>query len=253
VKRIVPRPPKRLPAAAQLHWHEAECGAYAADLPLWGDLAGETKGPVLELGCGAGRVLMHLGRRGHEAWGVDSDPELIAAAQRKAREAHLQVEVRRGDVRNLHLERRFGLCIAPMQFLQLLPGPTARMAALRVVADHLEPGGLAASTVVENARDGEVPPGTVPDLREVGGWVYSSLPIGLRQRGPRLEIERLREAVSPSGRHHRESHVERLTLLSADQVEGEALEAGLAPYDRRYVPAEDAWRDATAVILRREA
>ena len=44
-------------------WLEVECGAYAADLALWSELAREAAGPVLELGCGTGRVAVHLGGR----------------------------------------------------------------------------------------------------------------------------------------------------------------------------------------------
>jgi SAM-dependent methyltransferase len=251
--RISPRPPKRLPAAARLHWHDAECGAYVADLPLWGELATEAGGSVLELGCGAGRVLLYLARRGHEPWGVDDDPELVAAARRRASESDLRIEVAEADARSLKLGRTFRLCIASMQLIQLLPGPTARDAALRGMAEHLEPGGVAAVTVVENMVEDQVVANAVPDMREAGGWVYSSRPVAIRRRGPKFEIERLREAVAPSGRLHREQHVDRLAHLSPDLLEEEAREAGLEPYDRRWVPAAETWREATAVILRRPA
>jgi SAM-dependent methyltransferase len=251
MRRTSPRPPKRLPAAAPLHWHDAECEGYVADLPLWGELASEADSSVLELGCGAGRVLLYLARRDHEPWGVDSHPELVAAARRRASEADLRIEVREADARSLQLERRFRVCIASMQLMQVLPGPAARDAALRGMAEHLEPGGLAAATVIENLKEEEIVTGAVPDMREAGGWVYSSRPVALRRRGPKFEIERLREAVAPSGRLHRETHVDRLAHLSPDLLEEEARQAGLEPYDRRWVPAADAWREATAVILRR--
>ena len=41
-------------------WHDAECGSYRADLPLWRELADEAGGPVLDLGCGSGRVALDL-------------------------------------------------------------------------------------------------------------------------------------------------------------------------------------------------
>ena len=51
-------------------WHEVECGSYAADLALWSELAAEVAGPVLELGCGTGRVALHLAAEGREVTGA---------------------------------------------------------------------------------------------------------------------------------------------------------------------------------------
>ena len=50
-------------------WHDVECGAYAADLPLWRELAAGRSGPVLEIGCGTGRVALDLARDGHAVTG----------------------------------------------------------------------------------------------------------------------------------------------------------------------------------------
>ncbi|HWB68631.1 MAG TPA: class I SAM-dependent methyltransferase, partial [Solirubrobacterales bacterium] len=65
-------------------WHDVECGGYAADLPLWEELAERCEGPVLELGCGTGRVAVHLARRGHETIGLDRDRELLGALRERA-------------------------------------------------------------------------------------------------------------------------------------------------------------------------
>ena len=47
------------------------------DLPFWLDLAGETGDPLLELGCGTGRLLVPLGQAGHRVIGVDHDPAML--------------------------------------------------------------------------------------------------------------------------------------------------------------------------------
>src|ERR687897_3429208 len=68
----------------EVAWHEVECGTYSADLPLWEELAEEHGGPVLELGCGTGRVALHLARRGHEVLGIDSEGELVEPLNARA-------------------------------------------------------------------------------------------------------------------------------------------------------------------------
>ena len=75
-------------------------GAYAAkqdlvDLPFYGDLAEQSRGPVLEIACGTGRVLLPIARRGIAIWGVDnSRPMLDVLTRNLARESQ---EVREQD------------------------------------------------------------------------------------------------------------------------------------------------------------
>ena len=64
-------------------WHDVECGAYDADLPLWEELADEAGGPVLDLGCGTGRVALHLSRRGHRVLGLDTEASFLAVCDPK--------------------------------------------------------------------------------------------------------------------------------------------------------------------------
>ena len=99
---------------AEVIWHDLECGSYTADLALWEEMASECRGEVLDLGCGTGRVALHLARRGHRVLGVDDDAALVAALSRRSGEAGLPVTALRADVRELDLGRRFDLILAPM-------------------------------------------------------------------------------------------------------------------------------------------
>ena len=74
-------------------WHDVECGGYAADLPLWRELAAREAGPVLDVGAGTGRVALDLARAGHDVTALDRD----AGAARRARRAR-----RRGGRRGAH-------------------------------------------------------------------------------------------------------------------------------------------------------
>lgn len=57
------------------------------DIPFVLGLAAEASGPILEIGCGSGRLLLPLARAGHYVTGVDSSPAMLAiAAQRLAQE-----------------------------------------------------------------------------------------------------------------------------------------------------------------------
>jgi SAM-dependent methyltransferase len=230
-------------------WHEVECGAYEADLALWERLAGESEGPVLDLGCGAGRVSLHLARRGHELIALDVDPDLVAALA--ARAEGLPVTAVLGDARGFELDRDVALAIAPMQLLQLLGGREDRLECLGCIAAHLLPGGHLAFAIVEELPapvDGARP---VPDVREVDDWVYSSLPLETAVEGPEIAIRRLRQTISPSGVLSEEENEIRICQLSAEQVEEEGSRVGLAPVARLRIPPTDLHVGSTVVVLGR--
>jgi SAM-dependent methyltransferase len=237
-------------SAERVIWHDVECGGYEADLPLWEELTAERGGPILELGCGAGRVVVHLARAtGELVIGLERDDELVAAVWDRA--SGLEGDAEFGDVRAFELSERFQLVLAPMQLIQLLPERTDRICCLSCVADHLEPGGRAAFAIVEEVPslpEGEVAP-PIPDVRQHDGWVYSSLPLIPEVRAGAIVLQRLRQAVAPDGTLSEEMDEVVLQSLSAETLEQEATEMGLTPIGRREIPATDAHVGSTVVLL----
>lgn len=234
--------------AAAVVWHDAECGAYEADLPLWGELAG-TAGPVLELGCGTGRVALWLARRGVTMTGLDREANLLEALVARAADAGLALGVERADAAGFELSERFALVLAPMQLIQLLDGTGGRAACLRSIAAHLAPGGLAALAIVEDPPTGTPSSPPVPDVREIGGFVYSSLPLGTVRDGESLLVERLRQVVDPRGALTESRDEVRLQLVSAEDLELEARAAGLRPAGRQRIAATATHVGSTVVLL----
>jgi SAM-dependent methyltransferase len=103
-------------------------------------------GPVLELGCGTGRVLIPTARAGIDVVGLDGSAAMLARCrQRLASEPpdvrnHV-VGLVEGDMRRFHLGRRFRLATIPFRpFLHLLTVDD-QMACLRTIREHLEDDG----------------------------------------------------------------------------------------------------------------
>jgi SAM-dependent methyltransferase len=231
-------------------WHEIECASYAADLPLWEQLASERVEPILDLGCGTGRVALHLARRGHEVFGLDANAGFVAELNRAA--GALPVDAALGDAVDFVLDTKFSLVLAPMQLAQLLADSEERVRCLGCVAQHLAAGGLAAFAIVESMPvpvDASPP---LPDTREIDGWVYSSLPIETAIGGDAIRVRRLRQTVSPAGELSEEIDDVVLQALDAGTLEDEAREAGLLPAGRRAIPPTDAHVGSTVVLLGKE-
>jgi len=226
---------------SEVIWHEVECGAYSADLGLWEELATERDGPILDLGCGTGRVLRRLRRAGHDALGLDIEPQLIESLE--------WAEV--GDARSFELPGNFPLVVAPMQLIQLFAGAEERKSCLRCVAAHLAPGGLAAFGIVESMPEPVDSAAPLPDTREIDGWVYSSLPVDSLADGGSIRVRRLRQTVSPAGELSEDLHEVVLRALDAATLEAEAESAGLRPAGRRAVPPTAEHVGSTVVLFER--
>lgn len=129
-------------------------------------LAARSAGPILELGCGTGRISLRLAEAGHELLGLDRSEAMLAVLR-----ARLQVaapEVRRrvrlvcADATDFELGERFALILLPYLTLGLIAGRDAQLAVLRAAARHLADDGVFAFdflTVVDG------------DAAELGGEV----------------------------------------------------------------------------------
>jgi SAM-dependent methyltransferase len=227
-------------------WHDLECGAYRADLPLWRDLAQDAGGPILDLGAGAGRVSLDLARRGHAVTAVEIEPVLARALGERAR--GLDVRVVTADARELALGERFALVICAMQSVQLMGGAPGRRRLLERVREHLAPGGLAGISIVSRLQtfEGEL---VVPDVGRVDGTTLVSRPIAVRSEPGCFVLERLRETIK-AGRHSpAELDVVRIDRVSRRTLEREALAAGLRAREPRRIRATAEHAGSMVVML----
>jgi hypothetical protein len=231
-------------------WHDVECGSYLEDLPLWRELAHGEIGPVLDAGAGAGRVAIDLARDGHSVVALDRDGDLLAELRRRA--GPLPIETVVADARTFELPgRSFGLILAPMQLVQLLGGHEARMSFLKAARAHLRHGGILACAISESmeAFDGAgILP--LPDVTVLDGVRYTSQPIGLRDEGGRMAIERIREITDAGGRRSAEGDIIYLDRLDTATLEAEGRAAGLTPEPARVIGETDDHVGSSVVMLR---
>jgi len=241
---------KRLAAHdAGLIWHELESGSYTADLELWEELASASEGAILDLGCGSGRVALHLAKKGLGVVGVDTDAGLVAELNARAAVQGVDAHALVADACELRLGERFGLVLAPMQLIQMLPDAAARRRMLDTVFAHLAPGGHAGLALVEpDIAEGDPAP-PLPDVRELDGWIYSSLPVAILDSGDRITVRRLRQTVSPDGRLADEVDEVVICAIGSEDLVEEARDAGLDLVDRRFVPPTEDHVGSTVVIL----
>ena len=117
------------------------------DVPFWRRVASGAGGPVLELGCGTGRVSLPLARAGVDLVGIDRSAAMLDRARGqllKSPDPRIQksLELVRGDIRELPFDTgAFSMVLAPYGILQSLIRPRDLTATLASVARIIKRGG----------------------------------------------------------------------------------------------------------------
>jgi SAM-dependent methyltransferase len=125
-------------------FYDDDYRTYDDDLGLILEMAEDADGPVVELGCGTGRVLLPLADAGLEATGVDISPALLAVARARLAATGLAARITlvEGDVRDPGLpEQAFALAICTSNTLMHLTDAVDQELTLRAAWRLLRPGG----------------------------------------------------------------------------------------------------------------
>jgi SAM-dependent methyltransferase len=127
------------------------------DVRFYRMLADERGGPILDLGCGTGRLMVPLLRDGHIVVGVDHAPAMLRrAAQRLGRlrgATRRRALLVRGDLRQLAVKPRFAFAIVAFHGIQHLTTDRDLLLFLRRVRATLIPGGWLAFDVFAPRAD----------------------------------------------------------------------------------------------------
>jgi SAM-dependent methyltransferase len=127
--------------------YDAHHARHTEDLAFWLGLAAAQGGPILELGCGSGRVLLPLARAGYAVFGLDLDFDVLESLKsRIASSPADRASIFQGDMAAFCLGARFPLITMPCNTLSTLSTKVLQN-TLGNVQRHLAPGGLFAASL----------------------------------------------------------------------------------------------------------
>jgi ubiquinone/menaquinone biosynthesis C-methylase UbiE len=98
--------------------------------------------PVLDVGCGTGRIILDFMQQGIDIDGVDNSPDMLALLQEKARKLNLNPAVHQQEMTALSLPRKYQAILVPSSSFQLLLDVDSPAIAMRRFFEHLLPGGI---------------------------------------------------------------------------------------------------------------
>jgi len=205
------------------------------DVAFWRRVAAEARGPVLELGCGTGRVSLPLASAGIDLVGIDrSAPMLAHARQRitKSRDRQLARALRlvRGDIRALPFTAgSFAMVLAPYGVLQSLLAERDLAATLDAVGQAVAPGGTFGIDLVPDVPNWREYDNRVQLRGSAGAGVHLTLIESVRQNPRRRLTTFTQRYVERRGRDTTE-HQFALTFrtLSVRQMVRRVERAGFA-------------------------
>ena len=131
-------------------------GAYAAkadllDLPFYVDLAKRIGGPVLEMGCGTGRVLLPVARSGIQIHGLDNSTAMLKVLRdqigKEPAEVRKRIVLHEGDVRGFRGSLKYPLVTIPFRPMQHMYTVEDQVKALETAKLHLQDKGTLAFDV----------------------------------------------------------------------------------------------------------
>ena len=127
-------------------FYDAYVGDFDKDIPLCLSLASNTHSPILEIGCGSGRVLLPLLRAGHVVTGVDISEEMLRRANAKLQKNHLieKCTLLNHNFVNSSLPQEFGLALVTFYTFNYLLSQDHQIAFLTHIAESLKPGSIIA-------------------------------------------------------------------------------------------------------------
>jgi SAM-dependent methyltransferase len=152
------------------------------DVEFFVDAAIEAGGPVLEIGCGTGRVLIPTARAGIDIVGLDLSPHMLAVCRERLRLEREPVQSRvtlvQADMRRFDVARRFSLITLPFRPFQHLVTVGDQLACLesirrhladegRLILDLFNPSLEALAGPEDDTERNEEPEFTTPDGRRV--------------------------------------------------------------------------------------
>jgi SAM-dependent methyltransferase len=143
-------------------YYDAENTEMTDDLMLYAEIADESGDPILDVGCGTGRVMLHLAQSGYRVIGVDTSREMLERGRRKLKvrmDLQDRVQFIEGDALTQTYPERFSLIAVPYNGLMHLGTAERQLSLIQHLSTQLKDDGL---LVIDLPNAGEAF-GTVDD------------------------------------------------------------------------------------------
>jgi len=203
----------------------------ADDLPFWLDWARQQGSPILELGCGTGRVLLPLAEVGNTLFGLDHDAEMLDYLRMQIPDlVSNRIILMRGDFRRFCLASGFPLILMPCNTYSTLSLPD-RPIVLNRVRIHLAKNGVFIISMLNPNLFTQISDTSDPENESVFIHPETGNPVQVSSQwnrsGEKVLFRWHYDHLFPDGRVERNSISSTHFLQDADEILKEFENAGL--------------------------
>jgi len=221
-----------------------------ADIDFFVEAARASGGPILEVGCGTGRVLIPTARGGTDIVGLDLSPHMLQVCRERLKNepeaVRSKIRLVQADMRHFDLGKTFKLVTLPFRPFQHLTTVDDQLSCLQSIHRHLVRGGRLILDLFNPSLEmlvadnlelefGDEPEFTTPD----GRHVIRRQTICSRDYANQVnQIELIYYVTHPDGRKERLVHASTMRYLYRFEAEhllvrcGFEVEEVYADYDR---------------------
>jgi SAM-dependent methyltransferase len=212
------------------HLHHAQ---HDEDIAFWLDLAGSLSGPILELGCGTGRILAPLVSAGFPMIGLDINLEML-----KYLLAHLEPQLRsrvhivKADLTECRFSQEFGLIILACNTLSTLTFESRQKAFSRI-SSHLAPYGRFSASLPNPLMLASLSNSGTQEVEDIYFHPDTANPIQVSSAWERVDQDSVifrwyYDHLLPDGKVERTSVDVEHTITSIQEYQAELQSAGLS-------------------------
>ena len=115
-----------------------------SDIHFYTTLASKSKGKVLEIGCGTGRVTIPIGRDNIKIVGIDISKNMLNILGSKIKDTYFDILCYEMDMRNININEKFDLVIIPFNGFQSMLTISDQYKCLSSIREHISPNGILA-------------------------------------------------------------------------------------------------------------
>ncbi len=173
---------------------------------------------LLETGCGSGRLVREMARRGFQTTGLDLNTTALAYCKKKLDEEKLQADLVQGNMADFDFDQPFDAAFNAINTFRHLETEASAVKHLKCVARHLKPGGVFVLSLHLVPRGGDLWGTERWGTRSANLSVYYSLTVTDVDLKKRIEQLKITMNVKEQGLHYRLRDEIRLRLYDVNQL-----------------------------------